>query len=131
MKSGCGLPGRRTWKKLMVCVRPGVLLVGAILAPTSELMRLDLPTLERPRKAISGAPAGGNCRGSTAAATKRVRTFMPQLSPERHKSASGRKRAKQQSAAQIRHKKKARVWRAFMSVEDCELLVRRGGLFGR
>src|SRR5579862_7091177 len=76
-KSGCGFPGRRTWKKLMVCVRPGVLLVLAILLPTSELIRLDLPTLERPTKAISGAPGGGNCRGSAAEVTKRVSTFMP------------------------------------------------------
>ena len=34
----------------MVWVRPGVLLVLAILLPTSELIRLDLPTLERPKK---------------------------------------------------------------------------------
>src|SRR5580698_249970 len=61
----------------MVCVRPGVLLVLAILLPTSALIRLDLPTLERPTKAISGAPGGGNCRGSAAEVTKRVRTFMP------------------------------------------------------
>src|SRR5271165_6013304 len=79
MKSGSGLPGRRTWKKLMVWVRPGVLLVLAILLPTRALIKLDLPTFERPRKAISGAPAGGNCFGSTAAVTKRVRTFMPSL----------------------------------------------------
>src|SRR5208337_5565212 len=77
MKSGSGLPGRRTGKKLMVWVRPGVLLVLAILLPTSELIKLDLPTLERPTKAISGAPGGGNCRGSAAEVTKRVRTFMP------------------------------------------------------
>ncbi len=79
----CGLPGRRTWKKLMVWVRPGVLLVLAILVPTRELIRLDLPTFERPRKAISGAPAGGNCRGSAAEVTKRVSTFMPSISPYR------------------------------------------------
>ena len=60
----------------MVWVRPGVLLVFAILLPTSELIRLDLPTFERPRKAISGAPGGGNCRGSAAEVTKRVSTFM-------------------------------------------------------
>src|ERR1700756_1494628 len=61
----------------MVCVRPGVLLVFAILVPTSELIRLDFPTLERPTKAISGALGGGNCRGSAAEVTKRVKTFMP------------------------------------------------------
>src|SRR5271163_3208485 len=61
----------------MVWVRPGVLLVFATLPATSELMRLDLPTLERPTKAISGALGGGNCPGSAADVTKRVRTFMP------------------------------------------------------
>src|SRR5271169_228555 len=74
--SGFGLPGRRNSKKLMVWVRPGVLLVFAILSATSELMRLDLPTLERPRKAISGALGAGNCLGSAAEVTKRVTTFM-------------------------------------------------------
>src|SRR5215467_12367153 len=80
-KSGCGLPGRRIWKKLMVWVRPGVLLVLAILLPTSELIRLDLPTLERPTKAISGAAGGGNCLGSAADVTKRVRTFISKYAP--------------------------------------------------
>src|ERR1035438_8675620 len=63
----------------MVWVRPGVLLVFAILSATSELIRLDLPTLERPRKAISGAVGVGNCLGSAADVTKRVRTFMVSL----------------------------------------------------
>src|SRR5579863_531160 len=76
-KSGCGLPGRRTWKKLIVWVRPGVLLVLAFLLPTRELIKLDFPTLDRPTKAISGALGGGNCRGSAAEVTKRVKTFMP------------------------------------------------------
>src|ERR1019366_5283386 len=65
----------------MVWVRPGVLLVLAILLPTSELIRLDLPTLERPRNAISGAPAGGNCSGAAAEVTKRVNTFMQAIPP--------------------------------------------------
>jgi len=30
------------------------------------LMRLDLPTLERPRKATSGAEGGGKCTGAVA-----------------------------------------------------------------
>src|SRR5580704_17976140 len=72
----------------MVWVRPGVLLVLATLPPTSELMRLDLPTLERPTKAISGALGGGNCPGSAADVTKRVRTFILSISPERRESAS-------------------------------------------
>src|SRR5271163_1334034 len=81
----------------MVWVRPGVLLVFATLPATSELMRLDLPTLERPTKAISGALGGGNCPGSAADVTKRVRTFMPyyrrskrkvQVKPPRRSTAS-------------------------------------------
>src|ERR1700742_5169797 len=73
----------------MVCVRPGVLLVLAILFATSELIRLDLPTLERPTKAISGAPGGGNCFGSAADVTKRVRTFIFSISLDCKESASG------------------------------------------
>src|SRR5712692_9835409 len=54
----------------MVCVRPGVLLVRAkARRPTSALMALDLPTLERPAKAISGGPGGG--RSATRAAARR------------------------------------------------------------
>src|SRR4249920_2921225 len=52
----------------MVCVRPGVLLVRArprLLA--SALMALDLPTLERPAKAISGGPGGRRSPGRPAA----------------------------------------------------------------
>ena len=41
-------------KKLSSCVRPGVCEVRAsVLRPVSALTRLDLPTLERPAKAIS------------------------------------------------------------------------------
>src|SRR3954468_20842873 len=51
----------------MVCVRPGVLLVRAKpLRPSSALMALDLPTLERPAKAISGGPTGGRSAGLPA-----------------------------------------------------------------
>src|SRR5690606_2155158 len=46
-------------KKLMSCVRPGVLETKASRTwPTSVLIALDLPALERPANAIS-APAGG------------------------------------------------------------------------
>ena len=45
--------------KLMVRVRPGVELTCATFCPRRELMRLDLPTLERPRKANSGGPSRG------------------------------------------------------------------------
>jgi hypothetical protein len=50
----------------MLRVRPGVLLVRASFAPKSELIRLDLPTLDRPRKAISGTPGAGKCVKSLA-----------------------------------------------------------------
>src|SRR5579863_8381180 len=60
----------------MLRVRPGVELVRATLSPTRELMTLDLPTLERPRKAISGRDGAGKCAASVAAARKRERTLM-------------------------------------------------------
>src|SRR5262249_26902770 len=62
-------------KKLMVRVRPGVELTCAIFAPSSELIRLDLPTLERPRKAISGGPGAGKCSMSVADLMNFVVTF--------------------------------------------------------
>jgi hypothetical protein len=61
-------------KKLMLRVLPGVELVFATLLPTKELMTLDLPTLERPRNAISGRLGGGKCLTSLAANMNRVRT---------------------------------------------------------
>src|ERR1019366_8861470 len=75
----------------MVWVRPGVLLVLAILLPTSALIKLDFPTLERPRNAISGAPAGGNCSGAAAEVTKRVNTFMQAIPPSWTQSARSEK----------------------------------------
>jgi len=42
-------------KKLMARVRPGVEETFASFDPSRVLMREDLPTLERPRKATSGA----------------------------------------------------------------------------
>src|SRR5258708_26202515 len=50
----------------MLRVRPGVLLVRASFAPTSELITLDLPTLDRPRNAISGTLGAGKCVKSLA-----------------------------------------------------------------
>ena len=51
------------------CVRPGVREVRARPErPVSALMSEDLPTFERPAKAISGAPTGG--RPSERAAAK-------------------------------------------------------------
>src|SRR5438045_5355133 len=54
--------------KLMVRVRPGVELTCASFCPSRELIRLDFPTFDRPRKANSGAPAAGKCLGSAAEA---------------------------------------------------------------
>ena len=52
------------------CVRPGVCDARASAErPVSALMSEDLPTLERPAKAISGAPIGG--RPSERAAAKK------------------------------------------------------------
>ena len=53
-------------KKLMARVRPGVEETLACLESSSALSRLDLPTLERPRKATSGMDGAGNCAGEWA-----------------------------------------------------------------
>jgi hypothetical protein len=52
-------------------------------------MTLDLPTLERPRKAISGNEGGGKCAASVAAVMKRAKiligsrkTFRDLVSPK-------------------------------------------------
>src|SRR5437660_9684737 len=60
----------------MVCVRPGLELTCASFEPISELSTLDLPTLERPRKAISGATGGGNLPASATEVTNCAWTFM-------------------------------------------------------
>src|SRR5262249_3591309 len=53
------------------CVRPGVLEIRArFLRPVRALIRLDLPTLDRPAKAISMPRIGGSDAGVPAAATK-------------------------------------------------------------
>ena len=52
----------RSRKKLICCVRPGVLLVNASrVRSASALIALDLPELDRPANAISGGPGGGIC----------------------------------------------------------------------
>jgi len=90
MSSGSGFPGQRISKKLMLRVRPGVELVRASLVPTRELMALDLPTLERPRNAISGRLGAGNCAASVAAARNRERTLMLKFATGESALASGR-----------------------------------------
>src|ERR1700674_3792911 len=59
-------------KKMSSWVRPGVLEVRASpLRLVSALIRLDLPTLERPAKANSKPFIAGNEAGVAAAAAKR------------------------------------------------------------
>src|SRR5579864_8084104 len=58
-------------KKISSWVRPGVREVRArFLRPVSALIRLDLPTLERPDSAISDPRIGGSDTAEPAAATK-------------------------------------------------------------
>src|SRR5712671_3153984 len=89
MSSGRGLPGHRISKKLILRVRPGIELVRASFAPTSALITLDLPTLERPRKATSGRLGAGKCDTSVAAARNRARILMSQCAMSRARLASG------------------------------------------
>src|SRR2546428_11954629 len=57
-------------KKFSACVRPGVDDVRARpRTPSRELMKLDFPTFERPRKAISGLPSRGQSVGLNALLT--------------------------------------------------------------
>src|SRR5258707_1804522 len=88
MSSGWGFPGQRISKKLMLRVRQGVELVRASFVPTSELITLDFPTFDRPRKAISGNSTAGKCAASVAAARNRVRTLMLQFAMQDRRLAS-------------------------------------------
>jgi len=69
-------------KKFSACVRPGVLEVRAsALRLVSALMSEDLPTLERPAKAISGVAIGGSWARSVAAQRKSqapAKSFLPE-----------------------------------------------------
>src|SRR5215211_1041749 len=57
-------------KKLSCCVRPGVFEMRAsVRRPVSALTRLDLPTFERPAKAISSPVIGGRLSIALAAQT--------------------------------------------------------------
>src|SRR3954447_23584434 len=59
-------------KKISSWVRPGVCEVRAsALRPVSALIRLDLPTLERPANAISRPAIGGSDSADDAAQMKR------------------------------------------------------------
>jgi hypothetical protein len=60
----------------MLRVRPGVELVLASFAPNRELITLDFPTFDRPRKATSGSVGGGNWLASIADIRNRANTRM-------------------------------------------------------
>jgi hypothetical protein len=49
------------------------------LAPTRELITLDLPTFDRPRKATSGSAGAGKRLASLADIMKRVKTRINQF----------------------------------------------------
>ena len=58
-------------KKLICCVRPGVLDIRAnVLRPVSEFIRLDLPTLDLPANATSFNPLKGIVSIDVAPTTK-------------------------------------------------------------
>src|SRR5271168_1029286 len=72
----------------MDCVLPGVLLVNASFrCPAIALIRLDLPTLLLPRKAISGSPSAGNCSGRLAL---KMNSAINITTPESRAGARGR-----------------------------------------
>jgi hypothetical protein len=63
---------------LIVCVRPGVLLVKASpFLAVKQLIRLDFPTLLLPRNAISGKRSAGNISGLPALTTNSVSNRQP------------------------------------------------------
>ncbi len=64
----------------------------ASFLPTSELIKLDLPTLDRPRKAISGTVGEGKCVKSLADSMNRARIRMQTVSSVR--VAHGKRREK-------------------------------------
>src|ERR1700752_1462019 len=77
-------------KKISSWVRPGVREVRAsALRAVSALIRLDLPTLERPAKAISTPVIGGSDASEDAAATN-CQSPLNSLSGARSLMRSGR-----------------------------------------
>lgn len=73
----------------MLRVRPGVELVRATFDPISELITLDFPTFDRPRKATSGRVGAGNCAALLTAATNLAKTLMLKFAMREHGLASG------------------------------------------
>src|SRR5690349_15321699 len=101
-------------KKFNDCVRPGVEEVRARPRTWSkELMRLDLPTLERPRKAISGFASRGQSSSLNALLRNSALTaFIYEVS---RKAAKERKGAK-------------KFFAVFAPLREPVLVTRRGGL---
>src|SRR6266511_2604272 len=85
MSTSASLPGPA--KKINSWVRPGVCDVRAsAFRPVSALIRLDLPTLERPAKAISWPRIGGSA-GSEPAAAVNCHSPANSLRPDSTSSA--------------------------------------------
>src|ERR1700722_16222403 len=76
-------------KKLIDRVRPGEAETLAAFSPSRPLIRLDLPTLERPRKANSGAAAVGNCSGDMADSRNFMTRCTAYLPPGRSAGTGG------------------------------------------
>src|SRR5579864_5112699 len=74
----------------MLRVRPGVELVLATFAPSRELIKLDLPTFDRPRNATSGSVGAGKWPASIADIRNRANTRMHQCAVSPGKVASGK-----------------------------------------
>src|SRR5882724_3533069 len=80
-ESGFGSEDLELEKKISSWVRPGVFDVRAsALRPVSALIRLDLPTFERPAKAIS-SPCIGGSRSSVPAAAVNCQSAANSLRP--------------------------------------------------
>src|ERR1051326_4394805 len=98
--------------KLMVRVRPGVELTWASFCPRSELIRLDLPTFERPRKANSGGPAAGKCRASAAEVRNLAIGFKDQFNNSPRISADARRSKTNLTRETRRHEASESRWSA-------------------
>src|SRR6266446_2753830 len=83
----------------MLRVRPGVLLVRASFAPTRELITLDLPTLDRPRNAISGTLGAGKCVKSLADNINRAMIRIHTVSSVGLRMASAGEKISQQESS--------------------------------
>src|SRR6267154_1002831 len=95
--------------KLMERVRPGVELTWASLCPSRELIRLDLPTLDRPRNANSGGPSAGNKAGLVAAAINRASMSFIGMERVTHDSSPYGPEPKSKSKAKPETRRKRRI----------------------